>query len=76
MLNIHLFALGAVLMTINAFATVPPPEPYGPVPTPRQLRWERGQMEAFVHFGMNTFTNKEWGYGDESCCCSAIMSVY
>ena len=53
-------------MTINAFATVPPPEPYGPVPTPRQLRWERGQMEAFVHFGMNTFTNKEWGYGDES----------
>ena len=53
-------------MTINAFAAVPPPEPYGPVPTPRQLRWERGQMEAFVHFGMNTFTNKEWGYGDES----------
>ncbi len=61
-----LIALGAALMTINAFAAVPPPAPYGPVPSPRQLQWERGQMEAFVHFGMNTFTNKEWGYGDES----------
>jgi alpha-L-fucosidase len=53
-------------MTINALASTPAPIPFGPAPSSRQLRWENGQMEAFIHFSMNTFTNKEWGYGDES----------
>jgi len=43
-----------------------PPAPYGPVPSSRQLSWQHMGFYAFVHFNMNTFTNKEWGYGDES----------
>jgi alpha-L-fucosidase len=35
------------------------------VPSPRQLRWQELELTAFVHFGMNTFTNKEWGDGKE-----------
>ena len=66
MLNYIIISLGALLMTIDALATTPAPIPYGPTPSSRQLRWENGQMEAFIHFSMNTFTNKEWGYGDES----------
>ncbi|QKG58974.1 alpha-L-fucosidase [Hymenobacter sp. BRD128] len=38
----------------------------GVVPSPRQLRWQQLELTGFIHFGMNTFTNKEWGDGTES----------
>ncbi len=45
--------------------TAAPPEPFGALPSPRQLRWQRMEMNAFLHFTVNTFTDKEWGDGDE-----------
>lgn len=42
------------------------PTPYGPVPNSRQIEWYHRERQIFLHFGMNTFTNVEWGTGNES----------
>ncbi len=57
--------LGAAIAAADN-SPVPPPKPFGPVPTERQLRWHEMEFYGFLHFTVNTFTDKEWGYGDES----------
>lgn len=43
------------------------PAPVHPLPHPRQLKWQEVEYYAFFHYGMNTYTGLEWGYGDEDC---------
>ena len=39
--------------------------PCGPVPSENQLRWQAMEMYAFIHYSLNTYTDQEWGYGNE-----------
>jgi alpha-L-fucosidase len=37
-----------------------------PRPSPPQLDWQRDELALFLHFGVNTYTDREWGDGRES----------
>lgn len=41
-------------------------QPCGPVPSENQLRWQDMEMYAFIHYSLNTYTDEEWGYGNEA----------
>jgi len=56
----------AALLFNSAAGVVEPPTPFGPVPSARQLQWHDLEFCGFLHFSINTFTDQEWGFGDES----------
>lgn len=64
-----LFAAAALLcssgLVVLRGASSDAPQPSGPLPSERQLRWHEMEFYGFLHFTVNTFTDKEWGYGDE-----------
>src|SRR5512147_190090 len=58
-------SLLAGIPAVLAARDTPAPTPWGAVPSKRQLAWHDLEFTGFLHFTVNTFTNKEWGYGDE-----------
>ncbi|SEV96039.1 alpha-L-fucosidase [Chitinophaga sp. YR573] len=51
-------------VSIN-YAQTKAPEPFGPVPTENQMRWQEMKYYAFLHYSLNTYTDQSWGFGNE-----------
>lgn len=63
--SIHLLSIPVVACCLSCTSgKVLPPEPILPVPEPKQVEWQQMETYAFIHFGLNTFNDREWGYGD------------
>jgi alpha-L-fucosidase len=54
---------GGMYMGMRGHPDIPPT---AVVPSPKQVDYQRMELIGFVHFTVNTFTDREWGYGDES----------
>ncbi len=60
-----LASTAAAAGTLGGATRVDPPSPYGALPSARQLLWSELEFYTFLHFTVNTFTDREWGLGDE-----------
>jgi alpha-L-fucosidase len=67
MKRILFFFLFTFCLTVHSYAQKNPAvKPYGALPSADQIRWQQMEYYMFIHFGPNTFTDKEWGDGRES----------
>jgi len=60
-----LFFLLAFFGAAIIYAQKTAPQPFGRIPTNRQLKWHEMERYCFLHFTVNTFTDLEWGLGGE-----------
>lgn len=60
--------IAVIIMMVSACITMRAQTryaPFGPLPNENQLRWQDMEMYAFIHYSLNTYTDQEWGFGNE-----------
>ena len=63
--TVVVFCSLTIVLTIQVHGQDIKPKPCGPVPTENQLLWQEMEMYAFIHYSLNTYTDQEWGFGNE-----------
>ncbi len=53
-----------IIFLTSCSTKVAPPEPYGAIPTEDQLIWHNMEYISLVSYGLNAYTEQEWGYGN------------
>ena len=66
MKRLSTFCIAWLLIIGFTYGQEEKPTPCGPVPTENQLQWQDMEMYAFIHYSMNTYTDEEWGFGNEN----------
>ena len=57
--------VASILLSVLVMTAWAQEKPCGPVPSENQLRWQDLEMYAFIHYSLNTYTDQEWGFGNE-----------
>ena len=63
---VSLAATLIALLPLASIAQPVAPQPFGALPSDRQMAWHQLDYYAFVHFNINTFSGEEWGHGTEN----------
>ena len=72
---LSLLPLAVIQLLFSCSGGAPAPEPVFPVPSKQQVEWQRMERYAFIHYGLNTYTDAEWGYGNASASLLAPDSL-
>jgi alpha-L-fucosidase len=64
--RMRMSAAAALFLWACCAAVSQPLTPVGPLPSDAQLAWQEMEFNVFIHFGPNTFTDREWGEGTEN----------
>ncbi len=58
-------SLTPIILFIVSCLSLHAQDVYGPTPSKQQIALQNMEMYAFIHYSLNTYTDQEWGYGNE-----------
>ena len=61
---LYSLVISAIALCMTSCTKENAPKPINPIPSQEQIDWQKLETYAFIHFGLNTYNDLEWGYGN------------